>query len=146
VADRNRVSRRDVALANVIRGSLRKSGAEPKDVAFVHAHGLSTHASDKEEAQAIRQVFGSAADRLPVVASKSHFGNLGAGSGAVELIASLLALHHGRLFPVLNYQTPDPECPISPVTTNDRPAGKSFINLSVNARGQASGLLVRAVD
>jgi len=146
VADRNRVSRRDVALANVMRGAMRKSGATPKDVAFVHAHGLSTHASDKEEARAIRQVFGDAADRLPVVASKSHFGNLGAGSGAVELVASLLALHHKRLFPVLNYSTPDPECPISPVTTNDRPAGKSFMNLSVNARGQASGLLVRAVD
>lgn len=146
VADRNRVSRRDQALENVMRGALRRAGAQPGDVAFLHAHGLSTRSCDIEEARAIRKVFGAETDRLPVLASKSHFGNLGAGSGAVELIASLLAMHHGRLFPVLNYQTPDPECPISPVKSADRAAGKSFMNLSVNSRGQASGLLVRAVD
>ena len=80
---------------------------------------------------------------VPVVAAKSHFGNLGAGSGMVELVASVLALGHGHLFPVLNYETPDPECPVAAVTDSQTPAGSSFINLSVTPQGQASAVLIR---
>ena len=80
---------------------------------------------------------------LPVVAAKSYFGNLGAGSGMVELIASLLALRAGTLFPTLNYETPDAECPIHVVRDNSTPAGRRFINLNVTPQGQASGVLVQ---
>ena len=58
-------------------------------------------------------MFGGRSRPLPVTAAKSYFGNLGAGSGMVELIASLLAMSHGRLFRMLNYETPDPECPVA---------------------------------
>jgi 3-oxoacyl-[acyl-carrier-protein] synthase II len=54
------------------------------------------------EAQAIDAIFSARSRRRPVVAAKSHFGNLGAGSPMIEFIASLLALRHGRLFPILN--------------------------------------------
>ena len=97
-----------------------------------------------EGAQAIRDVFGSRADRLPVVAAKSYVGNAGAGGGAIELVASLLALKHGRLFPVLNYENPDPQCPIAPVTSSDVEAGESFLNLSIVPQGHASCVLIRA--
>jgi 3-oxoacyl-[acyl-carrier-protein] synthase II len=60
----------------------------------------------------------------------------------VELIASLLALGHDRLFPVLNYETPDPECPVAAVVDGETPSGSNFINLSVTPQGQASSLLV----
>jgi 3-oxoacyl-[acyl-carrier-protein] synthase II len=117
-------------------------------VGFVAAHGLSTRTADIEEAWAINQVFGGRARPVPVVAPKSHFGNLGAGSGMVELIAGVMALRHGRLFPVLNYRTPDPECPISVVTSGDEPCpGGCFAKLSVTPQGQASAsLLVRWED
>jgi len=79
------------------------------------------------------------------VAAKSYFGNLGAGSGVVEAIASTLALQHGRLFPVLNYETADPECPVAAVTSHSAKPGQSFLNLSVTAQGQASCVMIRAV-
>ena len=58
------------------------------------------------------------------------------------LAASVLALHHRRLFPVLNYETPDPECPVAAVTDAETPAGDTCVNLSVTPQGQASAVLV----
>ncbi|HUY36070.1 MAG TPA: beta-ketoacyl-[acyl-carrier-protein] synthase family protein [Pirellulales bacterium] len=143
VADRDLAPRRDAALANAMRAALRDAGATPGDVGHLHAHGLATRRSDAEEARAIREVFGARADSLPVTAAKSYFGNLGAGGGLVELVASTLALQHGSLFPILNYETPDPECPIVAVTKADVPSGDSFLNLSVTPQGQASCVMVR---
>jgi len=78
------------------------------------------------------------------VAAKSYFGNAGAGSAALEFAASLLALRHGRLFRVLNFEEPDPDCPVAPVVSDDAAAGSSFLNLSMSPHGQASCVLVRS--
>ncbi len=64
----------------------------------------------------------------------------------IEIIASLLALEHGRLFPILNYSTPDRACPVSAVRNGEVPPGASFINLSVTPQGQASAALVRRFE
>lgn len=104
---------------------------------------MSTRTSDADEARAIQEVFASRSTPPPVVAAKSHFGNLGAGSGLVELIASLLAVQHDRLFPILNYATPDPECPVAAVRNGDVRPGPSFINLNVTPQGQAAAVMVR---
>ena len=77
------------------------------------------------------------------MAAKSYFGNLGAGSGMVELIASLLALRAWALFPTLNYETPDPQCPMHVVRDDSTPPGKRFINVNVTPQGQAAAVLVR---
>jgi 3-oxoacyl-[acyl-carrier-protein] synthase II len=143
VAGRRLVAERDRAMENVLHAVLSGAGAGADDVGHLHAHGLSTRTSDIEESRAIQAVFSGRQRSLPVVAAKSHFGNLGAGSGLVELVASLLALREGRLFPILNYATPDPECPIAAVCDGDVPAGASFINLSVTPQGQAAAVMVR---
>jgi len=140
---RNHACHRKHAMTNVLRALLRSTTAE--EVGHINAHGLSTKSCDAEEAQAIAAVFGERASRVPVVALKSYFGNLGAGSGMVELIASLLAMQQGRLFRTLNYDQPDAECPVNVVVDDTTSAGDSFINLSVTPQGQASGLLVRRV-
>jgi 3-oxoacyl-[acyl-carrier-protein] synthase II len=108
----------------------------------LNAHGLGTQQSDVEEARAIVELFGHRSQPIPVVAVKSYFGNLGAASGIVELIASLLALREGRLFPSLNYDTPDSQCPLKVATGNDTPAGQSFLKSSVTPQGQAAALHV----
>ena len=68
------------------------------------------------------------------------------GSGVVELVASVLALREGRLPRVLNYETPDPNCPLNVAKSDGTPAGRSFLNLSVTPQGQAAVLFVAAVD
>jgi 3-oxoacyl-[acyl-carrier-protein] synthase II len=136
----------DVALERAMRAALRDAGRTPTDVGHINAHGLSTTARDAEEARAIRAVFGAQADQVPVTAPKSYFGNLGAGSAVVELIASVLALRESRLPRVLNFQTPDPQCPLAVVADGHTPAGRSFLNLSVTPQGQAAVLVVAAVD
>jgi 3-oxoacyl-[acyl-carrier-protein] synthase II len=137
------VARRKVAMTNVLRSLLRDSDLLPNKINHLHAHGLSTRSCDAEEAQAIVEAFGPRARSLPVVAAKSYFGNLGAGSGMIELIASLLALRAGLLFPTLNYETPDPACSLHIVRDHSVPAGSRFINMNVTPQGQASGLLVQ---
>jgi hypothetical protein len=64
--------------------------------------------------------------------------NAGAGSGILELIASLLALRNGHLFPVLNFNEPDPMCPVRPARNCNDAAGPSFLNLNMFGRGLAS--------
>ncbi len=137
------VAHRGAAIVNAVRQALQMADMQPGDVGHIHAHGLATQSCDAEEAQAIREVFGDRADVIPVTAAKSYFGNLGAAGGLVELTASLLALHHGRLFRTLNYETPDPACPLNIAHTSDIPAGDSFVNISVTPQGQASVVLVR---
>jgi len=141
-ADRNRVARRDRAMANAMRGALERAALRVADVGHINAHGLATRTSDIEEARAIGEVFADRKEPVPVVAPKSYFGNLGAGSGVVELACSLMALAANRLFPVLNYQTPDPECPVAAVTDADTPPGDRFLAVNVTPQGQASAVLI----
>lgn len=138
---RNRVANRRQSLAAAIRCVLTRSRVEPQMVGHVHAHGLGTCSCDIEEAMAIGDALEAYAKKVPVVALKSYTGNLGAGSGAVEFIASLLAMRDGRLFPTLNYATPDARCPLAVTADRDRPSGGSFLNLSVTPQGQASVVL-----
>jgi 3-oxoacyl-[acyl-carrier-protein] synthase II len=144
VVDRNGASHCDQAVVNAVRMAFRNSGTKAAQIGHVHAHGLSTRRSDRDEATAIQNTFAEREEPVPVVAAKSHFGNLGAGSGAVELIASLKAMQHGELFPVLNYETPDAECPLAVVRPGQHvAAGESVLNINFTPQGQASALVVK---
>ncbi len=144
VMDRDGISDRALALTNVMRNLLREANVTPDKVGHIHAHGLASRSCDKAESLAIQTVFGDATKNVPVVAAKANFGNLGAGSGVVEIISSIMALKAGHLFPVLNFKTPDPECAINVTRTTDTPAGENFINLNVTPQGQAAGVMIKA--
>ena len=124
--DRQAVALRDQALKNAMIQALQAARLTPDDIGHVHAHGLSTLCCDIAEARAIQQVFRDRPTPVPVTAAKSYFGNLGAAGGLVELSASLMAIQQGPLFATLNYETPDPECPIHVVTSADR-AGRHVV-------------------
>jgi 3-oxoacyl-[acyl-carrier-protein] synthase II len=134
------------ALAAAARAAIESSAVKPADLGHINAHGLGTTAGDAAEAAALATALGSAASNIPLTAAKSALGNLGAGGGVVETIASVLALASGTLFPTLNYATRDPKCPLN-VATTARPqaAGASFLKLSVTPQGQAAALIVRSV-
>ncbi|MFM1903144.1 MAG: 3-oxoacyl-[acyl-carrier-protein] synthase 2 [Planctomycetota bacterium] len=140
--DRGGIGRRRAALGHAFGTALRAAGIAPDSVGHVHAHGLSTSNGDREEAAALGDVLGQALERVPVVAAKSHFGNLGAGSGLVECIASILACEQGDLFPLLNYGSPDPDCPIRAARRGDA-AGGCFVSAAATPQGQAGGLAFR---
>jgi 3-oxoacyl-[acyl-carrier-protein] synthase II len=132
----------DIALTRAMKSALRDAGKSPSDVGHINAHGLSTINRDADEARAIREAFGPAADKVPVTAPKSYFGNLGAGSAVVELITSVLALREGKLPRTLNYNTPDPNCALNVAATDNASPGRSFLNLSVTPQGQAAVLYI----
>jgi 3-oxoacyl-[acyl-carrier-protein] synthase II len=145
VADAELRGKCDVALERAMKAALRDAGRTPEDVGHINAHGLSTTERDADEARAIQNVFGARASDVPVTALKSYFGNLGAGSAVVELIASALAMREGKLPPVLNYKVADPECRVAVAIEVTSP-GRSFLNLSVTPQGQAAVLYVAAAE
>ena len=126
------------SLSNAIQMALQVAGVDAKSIGHVQAHGVSGLRCDLEEAQAIEEHFPLA----PVTATKSYMGNLGAGSGMVESISSILAMENNSLFPILNCDDVDPACKINIAKAGDSP-GDSFINLNVTPQGQASAVIIR---
>ena len=92
--------------------ALKRSETAPDQVGYINAHGTSTPLGDAAESQAIERVFGEHATggRLAVSSTKSMHGHLLGAAGAIEGIATVMALHDGILPPTINYETPDPEC------------------------------------
>src|SRR5262249_40937858 len=112
-------------------------------IGHINAHGLATAESDVHEAQAIHDVFGEHASRVPVTALKSYMGNSAAGCGSLELAGSLVALSHGVIPHTLNYRTPDPECALNVVAGAPLPAeNHTFLKINVTRMGQASAVVV----
>jgi 3-oxoacyl-[acyl-carrier-protein] synthase II len=134
-----------IAIANALRATMRSAqaaGHGETPVGHIHAHGLSDVHMDRDEASAIAEVFGAPDSQPPVTTAKGHFGNLGAGGGMVEIIASLQCLG-GTLFPIRNLNQIAEDCPVRAVTTADCPAGDSFISVNVTPQGQAAAVWIR---
>jgi len=129
------------AIRRAMRAALAAAGLESFHIGHVNAHGCSTREDDPIESQAIREILGN----VQVTAPKSFFGHLGPGSGMVELVISLLGMQHGVVPPTLNYQTPDPECPVN-VPTEPRPVDqRAFMALNHNPTGQAAAVVITAM-
>jgi len=133
-----------LALANAMRAALRDAGLRPDQVGHINAHGLGTIEVDVAEAQAILDVFGDdLGRRIPVTAPKSFLGNSGAGSGLLELAASVVALAHGVIPQTLNYETPDPACPLNVVSRQPQSTSNSIVlSINVTRIGQAAAAIV----
>ena len=134
------------ALANAMRLALRDAGLQPHQIGHVNAHGMGTHDTDIEESKAILDVFGEDLGRkIPVTAIKSYLGNSGAGSGMMELAASLVGLSHGVIPATLNYDTPDPQCPLNIVSGKPLPTDNRIVlKVNVTRMGQASASILEA--
>jgi 3-oxoacyl-[acyl-carrier-protein] synthase II len=128
-------------LARAIRAALAQAGLGPEAIGHVNAHGLSSVHSDAWEARGIHEVFGNA--KVPVWGVKSYFGNLGAGGAPAELGASLLALKHGLLPATLNYQEPDPACPVAVNRTPQPLTNPCFLKISFTEMGQCAAVVCR---
>ncbi len=108
--------------ARTIAGALRDARLNPEDVGYINAHGTGTAANDKTECAAVADVFGRHADKLMMSSTKSMHGHLIGGTGAVELLACIMALRDGIIAPTINYDEPDPECALDVVPNVAREA------------------------
>jgi len=128
-------------LARAVRVAVAQAGIGPQDLDHINAQGYSVPDRDVWEARGLHEVFGRSLP--PVFAGKSYLGNLGAASAATELAASLLALTHGLLPATLNYDLPDPACPL-PVAREPRPVRKPyFLKVSFTELGQCAAVVCR---
>lgn len=127
------------AVANSLRAAIRDTS--PDQVGHIHSHGVAARESDAQEAAGIAEVFGGPDTAPPVVAAKAFFGNLGAGGGMVEVVASLLCMQKDQLFGPLNYDSPDPDCPVRLAETG-APAGDQFVSVNVTPQGQATAIRI----
>lgn len=125
-----------------IRAALRDAGLQPSDVGHVNAHGCGTPVADLAEARALERVFGP--EGVPVTAIKGYMGNIGSGCGAVELIASMIGVNQGLIFPAINCDRLDPACRIDLVRGAPRPTDNPiFLSTNLTRYGQAAAVIVR---
>ena len=130
-----------------IQIALKDAGVKPTDVDYINAHGTSTPLNDKTETLVIKQVFGQHAYQVPVSATKSMIGHLIGAAGAVELIATTLALEHQLIPPTINYEIPDPECDLDYVPNVARKATIDVaLKNSFGFGGKNSALVVKKYE
>jgi len=108
--------------SRAIKGALSDSRLNTTDVGYINAHGTGTAANDKTESAAVADVFGAHADRLMISSTKSMHGHLIGGTGAVELLACIMAVRDGIIAPTIGYEEPDPECALDVVPNTAREA------------------------
>lgn len=108
--------------ARAMAGALRDAGITADQVGYINAHGTGTAANDKTECAAVADVFGPHADRLMISSTKSMHGHLIGATGAVELLACIMALRDGIIAPTIGYEEFDPECALDVVPNEARDA------------------------
>ncbi|UWQ16606.1 beta-ketoacyl synthase [Jannaschia sp. M317] len=103
-------------------GAMKDAGLNPEDVSYINAHGTGTAANDKTECAAVAHVFDRHADRLAISSTKSMHGHCIGATGAIELLACIMALRDGVIAPTANWQELDPECALDVVPNEARDA------------------------
>ena len=109
-----------------MRLALDSSRIDADQVDHINAHGTGTSANDSVEAQVIRQMFGD----VPVTSIKSMIGHCMGASSAMEAVACVMSLNTGIIPPTMNFETPDPECPVNVVANEKRTGVKIDIVLN----------------
>ncbi|WP_341235259.1 beta-ketoacyl-[acyl-carrier-protein] synthase family protein [uncultured Sulfitobacter sp.] len=127
--------------ARAMQGALQDARINADEVGYINAHGTGTAANDKTECAAVADVFGPHADRLMISSTKSMHGHLIGGTGAVELLACIMALRDGVIAPTIGYQEPDPECALDVVPNEARDADVSVVLSNAFAFGGLNAVI-----
>jgi nodulation protein E len=130
-----------------MRAALRDAALEPAAIDYINAHGTGTEANDGNEVRAIKETLGSHATRVAVSSTKAMHGHTIGAAGAIEAVATVLAMHHGVLPPTLNTAPLDPECDLDVVPDHSRRATIRAALSNSFAFGGLNGVLAfRQVD
>ncbi|MEU9121145.1 beta-ketoacyl-[acyl-carrier-protein] synthase family protein [Streptomyces sp. NPDC048506] len=126
-----------------IRAAMEDAGCRPRDIGHVNAHGTSTPLNDEAEAVALTRVFGDGVP--PVTASKGVIGHALGAAGAIQAAYTVLALRHGKVPPVANFENQDGDHKLDVVAGCPRPTGGAAgISCSFGFGGQNAVLLFTA--
>jgi len=106
--------------ARAIKGALNDAQLNSEEVQYINAHGTGTAANDKTECAAVADVFGRHADNLMISSTKSMHGHVIGGTGAIELLACIMAVKDGIVAPTIGYEEADPECALDVVPNQSR--------------------------
>jgi len=128
--------------ARAMAAALADAGCAPSEIGYVNAHGTGTRLNDLTEVAALRLVFGAHLDRLPVSSTKSMIGHCMTACGALELIATVLAVRDGVLPPTMGFTEADPDCAIDCVPNAARPADVAVALSNTFAFGGLNAVLV----
>ena len=109
--------------------AVKNAGIKPEDIDYVNMHGTATLPGDIGETKAVKKVFGEYAYQISLSSTKSMTGHLLGAAGAVEAIASILAIRNNRIPPTINFQNPDPECDLN--YTFNKPQDKE-VNIALS--------------
>ncbi len=112
--------------ARAMRAALADASIGRERIGYINAHGTGTAANDATETAAIHCVFGEHADRLAVSSTKSMHGHALGAAGALEAVATVLALREGLLPPTVNFNEPDPKCDLDIVVNVAREAEPEY--------------------
>ncbi|MCS0500907.1 beta-ketoacyl-[acyl-carrier-protein] synthase family protein [Ancylobacter mangrovi] len=121
--------------------ALEDAGIAPEAVDYVNAHGTATPLNDKTESAAMRLVFGNRLAALPVSSTKSMYGHTLSASGALDMVATVLALREGFLPPTMGFNEADPECDVDCVPNASRAASPEVAISSSFAFGGLNAVL-----
>lgn len=120
-SDAGHITRPDIeGILKAMRGALENAGVAPEEIDYVNAHGTGTITNDVTETEAIHRLFGEHAKSLAISSTKSMHGHALGASSALELVATALAIHHGRVPPTINYTEADAECDLDYVPNQPR--------------------------
>jgi 3-oxoacyl-[acyl-carrier-protein] synthase II len=107
-----------IGAVRAARRAIEKAGISADDIDHINAHATSTPEGDKAELQAIKTIMGDAAGRVAITANKSMIGHTLGAAGAIEAIATILAIREGCVPPTINLADPDPEAAGLDLTPN----------------------------
>lgn len=127
--------------ARAIRGALSDAGISAEDVGYINAHGTGTAANDKTECAAVRDALGAHADNIMISSTKSMHGHIIGGTGAIELLACIMALREGVIAPTINHEEEDPDCDLDVVPNTARDAKVSHVLSNAFAFGGLNAVL-----
>jgi nodulation protein E len=130
-----------IGAGRAISGALADAGLAPDQIGYINAHGTGTAANDKTEAAAIHAVFGTAADTVMVSSTKAMHGHCIGGTGAIEMLACLLALNEGVIAPTINFEAADPDCALDVVPNTAREAKLDAVLSNAFAFGGLNAVL-----
>jgi 3-oxoacyl-[acyl-carrier-protein] synthase II len=130
--------------ARAIAAALADSGLRAEDIGYVNAHGTSTHLSDLAETKALKLALGEHSRRVAISSTKSMTGHSLGAAGAIEAVATVLALDTGLIPPTINLEKPDPECDLDYVPGQARAAEfDAALSLSMGFGGHNACLAFR---